>query len=43
MSPLLLRLLEFAARKHRDQRRKGEEASPYIQVFEEGRRKLLSL
>jgi guanosine-3',5'-bis(diphosphate) 3'-pyrophosphohydrolase len=31
MSPLLLlRALEFAARKHRDQRRKGEEASPYI-------------
>lgn len=31
MTPLLLlRALEFAARKHRDQRRKGEEASPYI-------------
>ena len=27
---LLLRALEFAARKHRDQRSKGEEASPYI-------------
>ena len=27
---LLLRALDFAARKHRDQRRKGEEASPYI-------------
>jgi (p)ppGpp synthase/HD superfamily hydrolase len=31
MTPLLLlRALEFAARKHRDQRRKDEEASPYI-------------
>jgi len=31
MTPLLLlRVLEFAARKHRDQRRKDEEASPYI-------------
>jgi guanosine-3',5'-bis(diphosphate) 3'-pyrophosphohydrolase len=27
---LLLRALHFAADKHRDQRRKGEEASPYI-------------
>lgn len=27
---LLLRALEFAARKHRDQRRKGEGAAPYI-------------
>ena len=31
-SPLafLFRALEFAARKHRDQRRKGEGAAPYI-------------
>ena len=28
--PLVLAALRFAARKHRDQRRKGEEASPYI-------------
>jgi len=28
--PLVLRALAFAANKHRDQRRKGEEASPYI-------------
>lgn len=27
---LLFRALDFAARKHRDQRRKGAEASPYI-------------
>lgn len=27
---LILRAIDFAARKHRDQRRKGEEASPYI-------------
>lgn len=27
---LLLRAIDFAARKHRDQRRKDEEASPYI-------------
>jgi len=27
---LILRAAEFAAHKHRDQRRKGEEASPYI-------------
>jgi len=27
---ILLRALDFAARKHRDQRRKDEEASPYI-------------
>jgi guanosine-3',5'-bis(diphosphate) 3'-pyrophosphohydrolase len=31
MTPLLLlRAIDFAARKHRDQRRKGAEASPYI-------------
>ena len=31
MTPvLLLRALDFAARKHRDQRRKDKEASPYI-------------
>lgn len=28
--PLLLRALEFAAHKHRDQRRKGRHAMPYI-------------
>ena len=28
--PLVLRCLAFAAHKHRDQRRKDEEASPYI-------------
>ena len=28
--PLFLKALEFAARKHRDQRRKDAEASPYI-------------
>lgn len=28
--PLVLSALRFAARKHRDQRRKGEDASPYI-------------
>ena len=27
---LILRAIDFAARKHRDQRRKNEEASPYI-------------
>ena len=27
---LILRAIDFAARKHRDQRRKDEEASPYI-------------
>jgi guanosine-3',5'-bis(diphosphate) 3'-pyrophosphohydrolase len=27
---LLLKAIDFAARKHRDQRRKNEEASPYI-------------
>ena len=27
---LILKALEFAARKHRDQRRKGAEGSPYI-------------
>jgi (p)ppGpp synthase/HD superfamily hydrolase len=27
---LILRAIDFAARKHRDQRRKGEDASPYI-------------
>jgi GTP diphosphokinase / guanosine-3',5'-bis(diphosphate) 3'-diphosphatase len=27
---LLLRAIDFAARKHRDQRRKDKEASPYI-------------
>ena len=27
---LILHAINFAARKHRDQRRKGEEASPYI-------------
>jgi guanosine-3',5'-bis(diphosphate) 3'-pyrophosphohydrolase len=26
----MLRAIDFAARKHRDQRRKDEEASPYI-------------
>ena len=26
----ILRAIDFAARKHRDQRRKDEEASPYI-------------
>lgn len=30
MTASLLRALSFAARKHRDQRRKGEEASPYV-------------
>jgi guanosine-3',5'-bis(diphosphate) 3'-pyrophosphohydrolase len=29
-APLLVRALEFAARKHRMQRRKDEDASPYI-------------
>ena len=29
-TPLLIRALEFAARKHRMQRRKDEDASPYI-------------
>ena len=28
--PLLIRALEFAARKHRMQRRKDEDASPFI-------------
>jgi len=28
--PLILKALDFAARKHRDQRRKNVEASPYI-------------
>ena len=27
---LILRAIDFAARKHRDQRRKNEESSPYI-------------
>jgi guanosine-3',5'-bis(diphosphate) 3'-pyrophosphohydrolase len=30
LAPNLLRALEFAARMHRDQRRKGADASPYI-------------
>ena len=29
-SLLLLRAMDFAARKHKDQRRKDEDASPYI-------------